>query len=646
MEADPRPPCKPSRYLKQGYAKYGIDRSYIDSCLKEASLKAEIRPARWQQNDQLNRGSVMVVPLVYNDKIYGYCYLGNSQIYKLFDVRSIETVTPITTQAAITLQNIQLTEELKVQHEQVLELNQTLEARVDEQTRDIRSIMEHIPIGIFAIQGSELRIHKDHSQYLKRLFGVDELEGQAALPLLFAQSQLSDDEQSQALHALGSMVGEDSVNFAFNEHALPRQLNRRLANGETQQLELLWNPIADAKDQIDKVLVTLSDVTEMRYLQDTAREKAIELQIISEILSIKEDTFRKFMRSALQFHEQNRAIALSRDNGGSDELKTLQMNLHTTKGAARTLGLRGIAEVYHHLEQELGQGSLNSHTLSFILDKEHKILQDYGSMAKEKLGRIDGEVLTLQLATADVAKAFEELRAFQTETHNAYSSRLTFSLSLLQKYLYKPLSEILDDVFQAVAPLSRDLNKALPTLDFKIPPVGVAHHAEDLIRNTFVHLLRNSMDHGLEGADERVKHGKSPNGVLQLQAYFDGSIFSLVFQDDGRGLNLKRLHEMGRARGLITEEATAEAIAELAFESGLSTAQHVSQISGRGVGMGAVRKYLQDAQGHIKIVLHDHRPADEGFKPFAFLIELPATMFMESAAPPPSQARIKRGMAS
>jgi serine phosphatase RsbU (regulator of sigma subunit) len=93
---------------EHGYYKLGIDKAFLDHCWDHMLDSARIRPPQWQKNEQLSRGSVLVLPLVYRKVVYGYCYLGNSQIYDLFDNRSVETVGPLCAQAAIALQNLQL----------------------------------------------------------------------------------------------------------------------------------------------------------------------------------------------------------------------------------------------------------------------------------------------------------------------------------------------------------------------------------------------------------------------------------------------------------------------------------------------------------------------------------------------------------
>lgn len=123
------------------------------------------------------------------------------------------------------------------------------------------------------------------------------------------------------------------------------------------------------------------------------------------------------------------------------------------------------------------------------------------------------------------------------------------------------------------------------------------------IGDPLVHLIRNSLDHGLESPEERVRAGKPETGVITLDAYHkSGSIFIEV-GDDGRGLNRDALLRKGLDAGLLKpgEDYGDEQIYELIFHPGLSTAKQISDVSGRGVGMDVVRRNIQDVGGSIQI---------------------------------------------
>jgi chemotaxis protein histidine kinase CheA len=123
--------------------------------------------------------------------------------------------------------------------------------------------------------------------------------------------------------------------------------------------------------------------------------------------------------------------------------------------------------------------------------------------------------------------------------------------------------------------------------------------------------------------------GKKAEGLIRLKVEEDGDQMKLWYSDDGKGLNLRRLQHLGRERGLLPShrDVTRDEVAELIFAAGISTAQTLTEISGRGVGMSAVRKYYQDAGGDIAVHFDESRPSPEGYAVFRFCITLPLEFF-------------------
>jgi two-component system chemotaxis sensor kinase CheA len=123
------------------------------------------------------------------------------------------------------------------------------------------------------------------------------------------------------------------------------------------------------------------------------------------------------------------------------------------------------------------------------------------------------------------------------------------------------------------------------------------------IADPLVHLIRNSVDHGIELPEEREKIGKSRKGCIQLKACQDGNMIVITIQDDGKGLQVDRIRSKAIERGLIKENdnLTNKEIFNLIFEPGFSTAEKVTNISGRGVGMDVVKKSIIKLKGIIDL---------------------------------------------
>ncbi|WP_082481545.1 chemotaxis protein CheA [Pseudomonas sp. Leaf127] len=125
----------------------------------------------------------------------------------------------------------------------------------------------------------------------------------------------------------------------------------------------------------------------------------------------------------------------------------------------------------------------------------------------------------------------------------------------------------------------------------------------DRIADPLTHLVRNAIDHGIEPAAERLAAGKPVEGNLSLNAYHDSGMIVLEISDDGRGLNTRRILDKAIAKGMVEPEAqlAERDIHALIFEPGFSTAEQVSNLSGRGVGMDVVRSAIDQLRGLIEI---------------------------------------------
>ena len=162
-------------------------------------------------------------------------------------------------------------------------------------------------------------------------------------------------------------------------------------------------------------------------------------------------------------------------------------------------------------------------------------------------------------------------------------------------------------VFSRFPRLVHDLSSKL---DKKIELVMVGEHTEvdktvvELLSDPLVHLVRNSLDHGIEMPADRVAAGKPETGTITLEAYHRGGNIVIEVKDDGKGLNKDVLRTKAIEKGLIDEDANLsdKQTYELIFMAGFSTAEKLTDVSGRGVGMDVVRRNIQSLGGNIEII--------------------------------------------
>ena len=185
-------------------------------------------------------------------------------------------------------------------------------------------------------------------------------------------------------------------------------------------------------------------------------------------------------------------------------------------------------------------------------------------------------------------------------------SQLARNSRALQESVMRLRSMPISVVFNRFPRLVHDLSRQLG----KHVELAVAGQGTELdktilekLGDPLVHLVRNSLDHGLELPDERAAAGKPETGTLSLSASHRGGDIVIEVRDDGRGLDLERIAAKARARGLVgADQALSESeITNLIFAPGFSTAEAVSDLSGRGVGMDVVRRNVKALGGNISV---------------------------------------------
>jgi len=165
-----------------------------------------------------------------------------------------------------------------------------------------------------------------------------------------------------------------------------------------------------------------------------------------------------------------------------------------------------------------------------------------------------------------------------------------------------PLRQIFEKLSRVVRRLCRDLGKDVE-LDFKGANTELDKLIVEQLVDPLVHIVRNAFDHALEISEERESVGKAPTGRIRISAFQRGNHVIIEVEDDGRGMNVDAIRAKAVASGLVGENETLSRgeVLNLIFEPGLSTADEVSSISGRGVGMDIVRSNLADMGGMVDV---------------------------------------------
>ncbi|WP_141736397.1 ATP-binding protein [Oligoflexus tunisiensis] len=499
-----------------------------------------------------------------------------------------------------------------------------------QQQLDILNMLRHIRQGIFTITEGR-RIHPEYSVYTTELLEKADLAGCDVKEVLLQRAVMDRDSLAQILSVLDLAIGTDGVGFCANSHILPRQLILNFPDSREKTVELDWTPIFNDGYEVEKILVSLRDVSEIRALEQANLTQQKELEILGQLMSTSSARFQQFHTASIAAVEHCQAI-LNREGHliSIGSLQELYRDLHTIKGNARMFGFRGITNLVHEAEDHYKisvhviHDSWNTAERLSDLELIRKELDFYASMADRAFGYSDKpeQLQRYQFIehTMDVLRTFHNRECTAESALHEIAERTRI-------FEYSTLDTVLESVVNGAGHLAQELGKLPPQVT--IDSSGRAFHksTHNALESIFNHLIRNSLDHGLETEGERLQKGKAARGRIDISVVGQGSMVNISLQDDGRGLHFKLLREKAAALGLIhgLRELPPDHLAQLIFEPGLSTRQEESQVSGRGMGMYAVRCLVQGLGGDIRVEL------TPGNHPNAlrFIIELPTDRVTE-----------------
>lgn len=270
-------------------------------------------------------------------------------------------------------------------------------------------------------------------------------------------------------------------------------------------------------------------------------------------------------------------------------------------------------------QKKLGEVLLEEHKLSE--DQLHSALREQEHLKNQEIkgtkhnitssirvstGKLDkfvdlvGELVTLQAQLDQNAQRIADMEL------GGVSERLQTLIEDLRDTALGIRMIPIGDTFSSFRRLVRDLSGQLGKsirLEFEGGETELDKTVIDRLHDPLMHLIRNSIDHGIENPQTREKAGKDKTGTIMLKAKHSGGNVIISIEDDGGGLSKERILEKAISKGLIgaDQKVRDEDVYKLIFNSGFSTAQAVSKVSGRGVGMDVVKKEIDNLGGHISL---------------------------------------------
>lgn len=367
---------------------------------------------------------------------------------------------------------------------------------------------------------------------------------------------------------------------AVIDDVLPLELNlaqlpSEVAVGE-RILRLAYTPILEG-DALVRVLVVMTDITAERGRELAEIEQRDILHVVDRILRDKAG-FLEFLAECEGMIE-----ALREGTLGLAQAKRL---IHTLKGNAAIYGLGGVSSAWHLVEDRMEESGLvpGEEDLAGVFEL-------WGAF-RGRLSGLLGEELRSRVELDDAEYAEILSRAMEGAPPQELAERI-------RSWKREPVRKRLARVAEQARSVAERLGK--PGLEIDVEDAGIRLEAGEWAPfwSSFVHVVRNAVDHGIEPRDERVAKGKPAEGRLVLGGVQDGDAFVVSITDDGRGISWSKLRERALEHGLPA--ATHDDLVQALFADGVSTRDEASEYSGRGVGMGAVASACMARGGSVSV---------------------------------------------
>jgi len=420
------------------------------------------------------------------------------------------------------------------------------------------------------------RIGRHYSQALENILGERDLPGKNIVEVL---SRRLPDEKLVSVREFLQLMFQASTNEKTLAQLNPladTALRIDLENGrfETRHVQMYFKRILKDGD-IVTLMVIIRNITEQKQLarqvHETRESQRSEMELLSRVIQIEPAELREFMDDFLVGIESINDTLESNSDDYLELLHRIFRAVHLLKGDADTLGLDFITEKADAFESKIAE-----------------------VRARTKLAPED--FLPLTIIFKELKEIYDRIAALLARVAN-FQDTLSQKNGNLQAFL-SPLTRLTERLQDRHG---KRLKLRIGDIDDTMLPAEIRAP----VREILVQLIRNSVAHGIESPDLRKSRGKPEEGQLHVDLERNGTSVTLIYSDDGAGLDLEAIRSHAITSGRITESSangmTSKELLGLVFSSGFSTAAQNGMTAGRGVGLDAIRDLVRRLGGRIAI---------------------------------------------
>jgi two-component system, chemotaxis family, sensor kinase CheA len=364
---------------------------------------------------------------------------------------------------------------------------------------------------------------------------------------------------------------------------------------ESKSVSLDYFPIRDQDGKIEKIVCVGSDVTDLVLAKAQAEQDREKVQSILKMIQNKKELRMFLLETKNQLVGMNQEFNELKNNPGHSRDSMLRI-LHTIKGGAATFSYNSLKETAHHLEEMMLSKDNLSPTSAKSLELKNKIETESASIFafyKEVFGDLNPKDEDQILFNSSEIKALLALPKL-SDVKNFIE----------EKVYFQPVKNLVSQFPIVIEKTAQLLEKSIHPLIVKNESTLVPNKMFDSFFNSFIHVLRNSVDHGVEKAKLRQNLGKDPYGTLSLEFSIveqGGKFLQVKYRDDGQGINPSRIRAKLIKNRIPHSHLSDDQVIYFIFNPSFSTRDEVTETSGRGVGLDAVKYEVDQLGGSIKI---------------------------------------------
>ncbi len=445
------------------------------------------------------------------------------------------------------------------------------------------------------------------SKFSETIFG-ESIVGKNIFNILYKTIPKDTPRFSTLKTAFMTIFGEDEIQWELMSGYFPARIVTNIS-GQEKVLKVDTNPMWSDEGKLEALIYVIEDITEFESMAEKVKFEKTKgdrnLQMMQELISCSEDDVVELFAKSDELMAEIK-MTLSKSSWSKDDVNLIFRNLHTIKGNGRSFNMHQMSTVTHKVESQFCEiQDINSELPLFeknwmpVLISQ---LEEYKTLAK-KIYQSDKESINLSTKSKTQIGSIRKIIT---------SNKTSFTPEVFQD-LAERFSELLDDSsFSHLKKFAESTIRASgidceKEIDFDIQGSHfvISEGILGLIKDSMVHILRNSVDHGIEQAEDRLQVGKKAAGKISVNILPTDKFLKIEIIDDGAGVDFIKIKEKAIAlrflKNVDAEKVTDDQLMNILFSPGFTTKDHVTETSGRGVGLDAARENVEKIGGRVEV---------------------------------------------